>query len=255
MLGEHTLANTAALLAGEDDEHARRFGWFPARSTDRTVEAAIERWEEQWRTSGATRAFAARECVTSTLVGGCEIRLGDDRVAAMSYWVFPFARRRGYATRALALACRYAFSELEVRLIELHIAAGNTASREVARRALRPASRTCQTRRARRRGGALPSALTVTPALRLGSRWRPSRGRVTIALVPTRDGVPTGGETDIHFTTGDAAAARADLQTHGVDVGKLLRWPGVPLMFAVRDQDGTASRSSSNPEYGRGPPP
>ena len=34
------------------------------------------------------------------------------------------------------------------------------------------------------------------------------------------------------------AAVHADLQTRGVDVGELLRWPGVPPMFAVRDQDG-----------------
>jgi hypothetical protein len=50
--------------------------------------------------------------------------------------------------------------------------------------------------------------------------------------------VPTGVETGIRFTTGDAAAVHADLQARGVDLGELLSWPGVPPMFAVHDQDG-----------------
>jgi lactoylglutathione lyase len=61
---------------------------------------------------------------------------------------------------------------------------------------------------------------------------------MTIALLLTHEGVPTGVETGIRLTTGDAAAVHADLQTRGIDVGELLRRPGVPPMFAVRDQDG-----------------
>ncbi len=75
-----------------------------------------------------------------------------------------------------------------------------------------------------------------------------------IALVPTHEGVPTGVETDIHFTTGNAAAGRADLHTRGVDVGKLLRWPGVPPMFTVLDQEATVSRSSSEHTASTPPP-
>jgi len=135
VLDGHTLADAAEHLAGEDEEHARRFGWFPKRSTERTVTAAIERWQEQWRTGGATRAFALRDAATGKLLGGCELRLGGDGVAAMSYWVFPFARRHGYASRAVRLACRYAFAELDVKRIELHVAVDNAASRGVARSA------------------------------------------------------------------------------------------------------------------------
>lgn len=50
--------------------------------------------------------------------------------------------------------------------------------------------------------------------------------------------MPTGVETGIRFTTADVTAVHTDLQTRGVDVGELLRRPGVPPMFAVRDQDG-----------------
>jgi hypothetical protein len=45
-------------------------------------------------------------------------------------------------------------------------------------------------------------------------------------------------ETGIRFTTRDAAADHADLAAGGVDVDDVLRWEGVPPMFAVRDQDG-----------------
>ena len=74
-----------------------------------------------------------------------------------------------------------------------------------------------------------------------GGRWievAPSNATVTIALIPARAGVPAGVETGIRLKTGDAATIHADLEARGVNVGELLRWPGVPPMFAVHDQDG-----------------
>jgi lactoylglutathione lyase len=79
------------------------------------------------------------------------------------------------------------------------------------------------------------------PVEQLGGRWievAPEGAAITIALVPARDGVPAGVETGIRFTTPDAAAVHDALRARGVDVGELLRWPGVPPMFAVRDPDG-----------------
>ena len=61
---------------------------------------------------------------------------------------------------------------------------------------------------------------------------------MTIALVPAREESPAGVQTGIRLKTGDAAAVHAELQARGVEVGELLRWPGVPAMFALRDQDG-----------------
>ena len=74
-----------------------------------------------------------------------------------------------------------------------------------------------------------------------GKRWievAPTGATTTIALVPSRDGVPAGVETGIRFTTQDADADRADLRHRGVDADEVLRWPGAPPMFAFRDQDG-----------------
>ena len=74
-----------------------------------------------------------------------------------------------------------------------------------------------------------------------GMRWievAPPGAAITVALVQARDGAPSGVETGIRLATGDADGAHADLQARGVDLDEVLRWPGVPPMFAFRDQDG-----------------
>jgi lactoylglutathione lyase len=79
------------------------------------------------------------------------------------------------------------------------------------------------------------------PAGELGGRWievAPPRSDTSIALVPAKDNLPTGIETGIRLIAEDAPALHADLKDRGVNVGELLRWPGIPPMFAFRDQDG-----------------
>jgi RimJ/RimL family protein N-acetyltransferase len=122
-------------LAGEDEEQARRFGWFPRRSTLAGVRATIARWHDQWSTQGPVRAFALRLADSKELVGGCELRLRDCGSASMSYWTFPVFRQHGLATRAVVLVTRYAFDTLGVTEIEVEIEPDNVASRRVAQRA------------------------------------------------------------------------------------------------------------------------
>ena len=74
-----------------------------------------------------------------------------------------------------------------------------------------------------------------------GGRWlqvAPPGGRVPVALVAAGEGAPVGVDTGITFTTGDAEADHALLAWGGVDTEPLLRWPGVPPMFILRDPDG-----------------
>jgi RimJ/RimL family protein N-acetyltransferase len=134
-LDAHTLADVTAQVAGEDPEQARRFGWHPKRSTPATVTAAIEAWQAQWAAGGPKRAFAVRELAGGALAGGCELRMESDGRATMSYWIFPPFRGLGLATRAVRLATAWAFAELDMGRVELHIEADNDASHAVARRA------------------------------------------------------------------------------------------------------------------------
>jgi lactoylglutathione lyase len=79
------------------------------------------------------------------------------------------------------------------------------------------------------------------PLPQLGSRWievAPTGAAVSIALVLANEDLPCGRESGVRFTTRDAAALHAELTAAGVAVGELLNWPGVPPMFAFRDQDG-----------------
>jgi catechol 2,3-dioxygenase-like lactoylglutathione lyase family enzyme len=74
-----------------------------------------------------------------------------------------------------------------------------------------------------------------------GRRWievAPESSAITIALVAAHDGVPAGVETGIRFTATDADAVHAGMLDSGVDADDVLRWPGVPPMFAFRDPDG-----------------
>jgi lactoylglutathione lyase len=74
-----------------------------------------------------------------------------------------------------------------------------------------------------------------------GARWievAPPAAATTIALLRAHDGLSAGVETGIRLTTPDADANHADLRARGVDADDVLRWPGVPPMFAFRDQDG-----------------
>jgi lactoylglutathione lyase len=82
---------------------------------------------------------------------------------------------------------------------------------------------------------------TDVPLEQFGGRWievAPAGAPVSLALVPAREGVPTGVQTGIRLTTPDADALHAALESRGVEVGEMLRWPGAPAMFAIRDQDG-----------------
>ena len=76
-----------------------------------------------------------------------------------------------------------------------------------------------------------------------GERWvevAPPGAATTLALVPPRQGEPTGIESRIGLTTEDVDADHAELRSRGVDVDEEVMRMGdpVPPMFFFRDQDG-----------------
>ena len=74
-----------------------------------------------------------------------------------------------------------------------------------------------------------------------GMRWvevAPAGASTTVALAPLPEGKTGGIDTGIRLEIPDAEAAHADLRSRGVEVDDLLRVPGVPPMFSLRDPEG-----------------
>jgi catechol 2,3-dioxygenase-like lactoylglutathione lyase family enzyme len=76
-----------------------------------------------------------------------------------------------------------------------------------------------------------------------GGRWievAPPGAATSIALIPTRHGLPIGVDTGIRLSTTDAEADHATLLAAGVDADAAIMRMGdfVPPMFTFRDLDG-----------------
>jgi lactoylglutathione lyase len=73
-------------------------------------------------------------------------------------------------------------------------------------------------------------------------RWielAPGSNAVIVTLEPAAADVSRGA-IGIRFFTDDIDVAHSTLSERKVDVDDILRWPGVPAMFAFRDPDGNA---------------
>ena len=83
--------------------------------------------------------------------------------------------------------------------------------------------------------------VSMDSELRPGFRWIEMDlpgGQATVSLVRTGPELPTGIDTGIRLGTDDARVAHAAVAAAGLDVGDLLDWPDVPLMFSFIDLDG-----------------
>jgi len=72
------------------------------------------------------------------------------------------------------------------------------------------------------------------------ARWievAPAGATTTIALAPP-GGRAIGVDTGIRLSTLDCEADHGALVDRGIDAGEIMRWPGVPPMFSLRDPDG-----------------
>lgn len=131
VLTGYRMEDAAAHLAGEDEETARGFGWWPKRSTPASVVATLYEWAEDWAHDGPTRTFAVRDRRTGELCGGCQLRRHTSGRWSVSYWTAVHDRRRGVATRALRLLLRFAHDQ-GISTVDCDVAEGNEASQRVA---------------------------------------------------------------------------------------------------------------------------
>lgn len=93
-------------------------------------QVAIAGWD-----SGRRAEFLAEETATGRRLGRVGLGLSKPGVGEIGYWVDPRVRERGVATHSVRAVCRWAFTNLDVELIEWRTEVGNTASRRVAEKA------------------------------------------------------------------------------------------------------------------------
>lgn len=93
-------------------------------------EVAVGGWDR-----GERREFVVEEASSETPLGRVGLSGPSNGSAEIGYWVDPRARGRGVATDAVRTVCRWAFTTLDLDLIEWRCEVGNTASRRVAEKA------------------------------------------------------------------------------------------------------------------------
>ncbi|HSN44079.1 MAG TPA: GNAT family N-acetyltransferase [Propionibacteriaceae bacterium] len=116
------------VLAFADEEIAR---WNPGPIGP---DAAAEFMKSRNDWSGSDHASWAVADSSDRLVGSVSLhRIDTDQAdAEIGYWVAPWARRKGYATRAVQAASRFAFTQLGLHRVYLYHAVENPGSCAVA---------------------------------------------------------------------------------------------------------------------------
>ncbi|MFF4502837.1 GNAT family N-acetyltransferase [Streptomyces sp. NPDC001401] len=129
-------ADVATWLRGLTDPEFRRWNT-PLRPVD---DLAGARESLRAKALGSADGSAASYCVTDAASGTVLGHIGVNAidlvlsVARVGYWVLPEARGQGVATRALAVASRWALTELGVHRLELGHALGHEGSCRIAER-------------------------------------------------------------------------------------------------------------------------
>ena len=123
-------------LAGEDAELVR---WLHGGTGSlATVRAHVRRSIERWVADGPKLSFGIRLDRGTVLAGTIDADHDPQpgsRRANLAYGVYPQFRRRGVATRAVLLACRYLSERGDIDRILIDVDPANVASAHVARRA------------------------------------------------------------------------------------------------------------------------
>lgn len=126
----------SAHVAGQDELTAR---WLSGGVvTQHSAAAYFEHCRDQWATGGPLRAFAIRVGPQQVPAGTVDLRFAGEGLAFgevnVAYGLYPAWRRRGLATRAVDLVCRYA-AELDATVAVIKVEPENSASARVALRA------------------------------------------------------------------------------------------------------------------------
>jgi ribosomal-protein-alanine N-acetyltransferase len=125
------IGDVAAVMAASSDPAIQAFTSMPEASQE-SARGWITRQPGQ-RRDGMSVHFALRDS-TGRVLGNVGL-VGFEwahRRAEVGYWVLPWFRRRGIASRALGLITRWVFDCLPVERLDLFVDLDNEASRRVA---------------------------------------------------------------------------------------------------------------------------
>ena len=124
-------ADVPQVVEACQDPLISRFTRVPSPYTEAHARAALESDGDEIRRAIVEAGDDAR------LLGLCSLlRFAPDAPSCeVGYWLAPWARGRGVATRAVELICGWGFAKLALERIELHAHRENGASRAVAGRA------------------------------------------------------------------------------------------------------------------------
>jgi len=129
-------ADAAAWLRGHTDPEFRRWNT-PLKLVDDLADA---RQSLRVKALASTDGSGASYCVTDAASGAVLGHIGVNMidlvlsVGRVGYWVLPEARGQGVAVRALAVASRWALTDLGIHRLELGHALGHEASCRIAER-------------------------------------------------------------------------------------------------------------------------
>jgi len=94
----------------------------------------IDRARSDWQ-AGHAAVFAIADAHDDALLGAVAIQAGRLHRPFVGYWVGPWARGRGVATRAVGLVSAWAMRTLDTVRLELFVEVGNVASERAAEKA------------------------------------------------------------------------------------------------------------------------
>lgn len=116
----------AIAQASRDPETQRRLNDEPL--TPERQQESVARAEQQW-SAGTGAPFVIADATSDAPLGLLNLQLGDDaEVASLAVSVFPDARGRGVATKALRLGAVWGLRELGLARVVAEAAADNHAS-------------------------------------------------------------------------------------------------------------------------------
>jgi RimJ/RimL family protein N-acetyltransferase len=127
------LEDAPSVLRAMRDPQIARWNPAPAAAADLAGAQEWVRRRADW--SAVDRvSFAVVDRASDRLVGSVSMHRGHDDDASIGYWTMPEDRRRGVASRAVAVVARWAFETRYAYRLELCHAVANQASCAVARR-------------------------------------------------------------------------------------------------------------------------